>query len=237
MRKREMMETNLPPVIAIDGAAGTGKGTVRRIVAKALGFHELDSGLLFRAVGLLAREKGIPTDDLAGLAMLVDKLDIRFDDEAVWLEGKERGTLLRSDECGKLASRVAKIMTVRESLSLFQARIRAMPGLVTDGRDQAFTFRRCSAKFFLTADPEVRADRRASQFAKMGLPAHRWQILAEILRRDNEDRTRPEARFIAHPDAMVIDTTRMTENAVATVILEKFLKGDWKSPEKFLGDL
>ena len=129
--------TGLPPVIAIDGPGGAGKGSVAAAVADELGWHLLDSGALYRAVGVCARQRGVAEDDATGLVAMVRNLTIRFTPAGVTVDGEVLGDSIRGDEAAATASRVAALAPVRAALLAVQRGLRMPPGLVADGRDMA----------------------------------------------------------------------------------------------------
>lgn len=214
-----MADDNIP-VIAIDGPSASGKGTVASLVAKALGFHYLDSGALYRLVALSATKRGVPLDDEERLAELAATLDVRFDGEEIWLAGERAGDQVRSEECGNGASRVAALPRVREALLARQRAFRQAPGLVADGRDMgSVVFPDAATKVFLTATAEVRADRRYKQLIGKGLCASIQNILHDIEQRDARDKARAVAPLQKCADASLLDTTHLTiDEAVAEVI-------------------
>lgn len=209
----------LAPVIAIDGGAGTGKGTARAGVAKALGFLELDSGVLYRATGWECRRKGVSLP--ADCKMVVEELNIVVEGSRIYLNGVDETANIRSDECGQLASQVGAMKEVREGLLDFQLRMRKHPGLVADGRDQGLIFEN-SCRFFLTADAEERARRRVKQLEELGLPHVFEDVLRGIRERDKTDRTRSTSPLMPHPKAKVIDTTKLSPDEVVATILREF---------------
>src|SRR6185295_2121548 len=157
------------PVIAIDGPSGSGKGTVSRAVAHALGWHFLDSGALYRLVALQGLKQGLDPDDEAGHARLADQMRIRFGSrpdgsEQIFLEGTDVTRDLRSEATGNAASRVAAMVAVRSALFGRQQRFAETPGLVADGRDMGtVVFPTAGLKIFLAASLEERAQRRHKQ--------------------------------------------------------------------------
>lgn len=207
------------PVIAIDGGAGTGKGSARAIVARELGWNELDSGLLYRSVGLLSGEKAVAAqEDIIHLAL---NLDLRVVGEVCFLHGIDRTQELRSDIAGKFASEVGQIAEVRRALHAFQLMTRRSPGLVADGRDQGAIFEQ-SYRYFLTADPRVKAERRMLQLGELGISFNPDDVYAEIVRRDHADTHREVSPLVPHPDAVVINTSYMTRDGVARYILQDY---------------
>ncbi|HZN26444.1 MAG TPA: (d)CMP kinase, partial [Burkholderiales bacterium] len=153
--------TGPAPVVAIDGPSASGKGTVSRNVASALGFHFLDSGALYRLVGLAALERGTDLRDTAAIAELARNLDAEFKDDAIELDGREVTTAIREERVSSAASQVAAIPPVRDALLERQRAFRRPPGLVADGRDMgSVVFPDATLKIYLTADPAERARRR-----------------------------------------------------------------------------
>jgi len=214
------------PVIAVDGPSGSGKGTVCRLVARALGWHLLDSGALYRLVALAGDRAGLDASDQAGHAALAGSLDIRFEvDEAgaerVLLDGEDITRDLRSEKAGNAASRVAAWPDVRKALFQRQRRFMQPPGLVADGRDMgSVVFRDAGLKIFLTASAEERARRRYKQLKEKGLGVNLAALSAEISERDRRDATREVAPLVACEDAVVIDSTALGIDAVVERVLE-----------------
>jgi cytidylate kinase len=214
------------PVIAVDGPSGSGKGTVCRLVARALGWHLLDSGALYRLVALAGDRAGLDASDQAGHAALAGLLDIRFEvDEAgaerVLLDGEDITRELRSEKAGNAASRVAAWPDVRKALFQRQRRFMQPPGLVADGRDMgSVVFRDAGLKIFLTASAEERARRRHKQLKEKGLGVNLAALSAEISERDRRDATREVAPLVACEDAVVIDSTALDIDAVVERVLE-----------------
>ncbi len=209
------------PAIAIDGVTGSGKGTVRGIVAKKLGFNQLDSGVLYRALALVSIRKGISGSQ--NLAAAAACLHLKMVDHTVFLDGVDETVIIRSDEMGKAASIVAQIPEVRAALRGFQLSMRTLPGLVADGRDQGEIFD-TRHRFFLEASAEIRAKRRVEQFTRMDLSADYETILAEINRRDESDFTRKVSPLKIHPRAWRIDTSNINAEETAEIILAHYGK-------------
>jgi cytidylate kinase len=211
------------PVINIDGGAGTGKGTVRAIVAQRLGFHELDSGVLYRAVALRSLRNGIKITETKQLEGIASSLDLKMTGEQVIFDGTDETTIIRSDEIGRLASVVAQIPEIRMALRRFQLGMRKLPGLVADGRDQGEIFDN-SYRFFLETSPERRAERRVKQFeARQQQKADYDATLAEIVRRDEVDMNRKISPLKPHPLAWRIDTC-ISAVEVADIICGQYEK-------------
>lgn len=208
------------PVIAIDGPSASGKGTVAQRVAAILGFHFLDSGALYRLLGLAARQRGVKLTDESGLAQLALAMDIRFEGDAIWLFGIRIGDELRSEQTAAAASQVAALPAVRAALLDKQRAFRQAPGLVADGRDMAsVVFTDAVCKVFLTASAEARAERRYKQLMGKGMGANIASLLQEIRLRDERDSQRSVAPLQVAPGATLLDTTPLSiEQAVEEVL-------------------
>jgi cytidylate kinase len=208
------------PVIAIDGPSASGKGTVAANVARALGFHYLDSGALYRLVALAARDAGADLSDEARLAALARELQVEFRGGTAWLDGRDVGAALRSEEVGIAASQVAARPAVRTALLERQRALRRLPGLVADGRDMgSIVFPDAPLKVFLTADVETRAGRRYKQLMEKGMYAKMTDVVEELRQRDERDSNRPVAPLKHYPDALFLDTTGISaEQAVQQIL-------------------
>jgi cytidylate kinase len=208
------------PVVAIDGPSGSGKGTISQLLAQRLGWHYLDSGALYRLVALAALRRGVALDDAAGLSALARALEARFSSDPaqadkIYLEGAEVSEELRGERCGNAASRVAAIPEVRAALLERQRAFRKPPGLVADGRDMGTViFPDATLKIFLTATPEERARRRYKQLKDKGLDAKIYDLVKDIAERDARDSARAAAPLKSAPDAVALDTTDMSIEAV-----------------------
>jgi cytidylate kinase len=208
------------PVIAIDGPSASGKGTVAQRVAAALGFHYLDSGALYRLVALQALATGVAPDDAAGLARLAAALPAEFRDGKILLDNQDVTDSLRAEATSIAASRVAAVPEVRTALLGRQRGFRQPPGLVADGRDMgSVVFPDALVKVFLTADVEIRAERRYKQLMEKGMYGKMPIVVEELRQRDARDSARPVAPLKHYPDAIFLDTTALSiEEAVAKVI-------------------
>jgi CMP/dCMP kinase len=208
------------PVITIDGPSGSGKGTISRALAKALGWGLLDSGALYRLVALAGRQASVALDDGPALARLAAEFDIRFgsnesDEEVVWLAGREVTSAIRTEEAGNDASKVAALSPVRAALLDRQRRFAVFPGLVADGRDMGtVVFPGADLKIFLTAGPAERALRRYKQLKEKGVTANLAALSLEIAERDKRDMSRAISPLVASADAVTVDTTGMSIDAV-----------------------
>ena len=214
------------PVIAIDGPVGSGKGTIARQVAAALGWHLLDSGALYRLTALAARKHGVALDDSARLAQLASGLDARFDsneegDERIWLDDEDVTLAIRTEECGAGASAVASLPPVREALLGLQRAFRRPPGLVADGRDMGtHVFVDAGLKVFLTASPEERAKRRYKQLNDKGIDVSLAALSRDIEERDRRDQERSVAPLRPAEDARVLDSSGRSIAEVVTTVLD-----------------
>ncbi|HXF67252.1 MAG TPA: (d)CMP kinase [Burkholderiales bacterium] len=208
------------PVIAIDGPAASGKGTVARGVAAALGFHYLNSGALYRAVALAALERELDLEKESTLSDIALNLDVEFDGKTVRLEGRDVSEAILGENLGEVASRIAALPAVRRALLERQRAYRQPPGLVADGRDMGtVVFPDAALKIFLTASPEERARRRYNQLMEKGMSANMGALLRDIRARDERDSARAASPLQRSPEAVLLDTTRMTaEEAIAQVL-------------------
>jgi cytidylate kinase len=212
-----------PPVIAIDGPAGSGKGTIAQGVAQALGFHYLDSGSLYRLVALKALEAGIPLDDGPRLTQAAAGMATTFSGERVELDGVDVTTAIRSPAVSAAASQVAVHPEVRRTLLARQRAFRRPPGLVADGRDMGtVVFPDAPLKVYVTASAEERARRRYKQLIEKGNPVTLAGLLREIRERDTRDSARAAAPLRVAADAIVLDTTDMSIDASIAFVLERF---------------
>jgi len=213
------------PVMTIDGPSGSGKGTVSRVAARKLGWALLDSGALYRLVALAGRRAGVDLSDAARLANLAQNVAIRFDstpegEEIVWLGGQEVTHEIRTEVAGNDASKVAALPPVRAALLERQRRFAVAPGLVADGRDMGtVVFPGAQVKIFLTASADERAARRYKQLKEKGVAATLAALSKEIAERDERDTTRTISPLVASEDAVLLDTTGMSIEAVVERIL------------------
>lgn len=212
-------------IVTIDGPAGTGKSTVARAVAQRLGYDFLDTGAMYRAIGLEALRREADMTDPRELAFIAQHCRIEFDwkqsPPAVLLNGEVVTHLLRSGEATRAASYVATVPAIRQRLVEQQREIgRGHRGLVTEGRDQgSVVFPEAQFKFYLDAEPAERARRRARQLRERGEIVEEREIYEEMLDRDRRDTGRAVAPLMVPPDAMRIDTTGMTQDQVVNRIV------------------
>jgi cytidylate kinase len=208
------------PVIAVDGPAASGKGTIAKRLAAALGYHYLDSGSLYRLVAQRALAAGTDPDDGDALGKLARGMDVRFEGDSIRLDGADVTDALRSEAVSAAASRVAVHPAVRLALLERQRGFRRPPGLVADGRDMGtVVFPDASPKVFVVASAEERAARRRRQLAEMGIDVNIQSLLRDIRERDERDASRSAAPLRPAADAVLLDTTNMTiEGSVAAVL-------------------
>ncbi len=212
-----------PPVIAIDGPSASGKGTIAKRVAAALGFHYLESGALYRLVALIALRQGLKDEALIAKAAV--SMDVVFQGDEIFLEDQEVSLHIRHEEVGKRASEVARMPEVRNALLARQRAFRQAPGLVADGRDMAtVVFPDAELKIFLTARPEVRAERRYKQLIEKGIAANLAALSRDLAERDARDANRAVAPLVPAPDSQVLDSSALSVEAVADRILEFWQK-------------
>jgi cytidylate kinase len=212
-------------IMTVDGPSGSGKGTVSRAAARALGWGLLDSGALYRLVALAGRNAGVSLDDGPRLAQLAERLNLRFGsdsagEEVVWLDDQEVTGAIRTEQAGNDASKVAALTQVRASLLERQRRFAVPPGLVADGRDMGtVVFPQADIKIFLTASAAERAARRHKQLKEKGVAATLAALSLEIAERDRRDTNRAISPLVASADAILLDTTGMSVSAVVERVL------------------
>ena len=208
------------PVICIDGPTASGKGTLAAALAARLGWHYLDSGALYRATALAARQAGVALDDEAALARLAAALPLRFEAGRVWLDGRDVSEALRSEQTGMDASALAPLPAVRAALLHLQRGMARLPGLVADGRDMGtVVFADAPLKVFLTASAETRAERRYKQLAAKGISANIARLRDDLQARDARDASRAAAPLKAAQDALALDNSCLSiEQSVQQVL-------------------
>jgi cytidylate kinase len=214
------------PVIAIDGPSGSGKGTIARRVAEALGFHLLDSGALYRLTAIAAKKNGVELSNAESLARIARSLNIRFDSfddgsERIWLGDEDVTREVRKESTGAGASAVAAIPMVREALLERQRAFERAPGLVADGRDMGtHVFPSAVVKIFLTASAEERARRRFKQLKDKGMDVSLAALSRDIEDRDRRDSERSVAPLKPAKDARILDSSGKSIEAVTQTVLD-----------------
>ena len=206
------------PVIAIDGPSASGKGTIASRVAKRLGFHYLESGALYRLLALLSLRES--TVDERALVELAEDMDVLFDDGEILLGDEAVTQKVRSEPVGNRASEIAPMPALRKALLKRQRVFRRPPGLVADGRDMGtVVFPDAALKVFLTARPEIRAERRYKQLKEKGINANLRALSRDLQERDARDATRAVAPLIAASDSQVLDSTALSIDEVVECIV------------------
>lgn len=214
------------PVITVDGPSGSGKGTICQMLAGRLGFHFLDSGALYRLLGLAARRHAVALNDEEAITQLAAHLDVRFEAQGsgetrVLLEGEVVTSEIRTEEAGADASLVAAIPSVREALLQRQRAFAKAPGLVADGRDMGtVVFPEAQAKVFLDASAEVRAERRYNQLIEKGESVTLGALVEQVRARDERDRQRSVSPLVPAEDAEVVDSSDMSIEKVLQTVME-----------------
>lgn len=211
------------PVLAIDGPSASGKGTVAQGVARSLGFHYLDSGALYRVLGLAALRSGARLESEPEVLSVLAEMDIKFAENCVVLDGTDVSDAIREEAIGGAASVVSSHPEVRRGLLLRQREFRRMPGLVADGRDMgSVVFTDAVLKIYLTASPKARAERRYKQLIGKGLDANMIDLLQELKLRDQRDSERASAPLLKCADAIEVDTTSLTAAQAIARVLEYY---------------
>ena len=209
--------------IAIDGPAGAGKSSIAKEVAKKLGFVYVDTGALYRTVGLYSVQNGISHDDTAGIIATLDKIDIDLayenGQQCVYLNGEAVGDRIRTEQASLYASAVSKIPEVRAFLLDMQKKIAKKGGVIMDGRDiGTVILPDAKVKIYLSASPEARARRRYDELQQKGDPATYEEVLADMIKRDYDDMHREIAPLKQAEDAIPVDTSGETlEESVAKI--------------------
>ncbi len=213
------MDLEFPRIITIDGPSGSGKGTISQLLATQLGWHLLDSGVLYRIVGLVAILQNLrPTDP--ALLKLTQTISIKFIDKKILLQGQNIAEDIRTESVGNMASQIAAFPAIRSALLAKQRSFARPPGLVADGRDMGtLVFPDAQIKIFLTASAEERAKRRYNQLKEQGLHVNLEEITRGLYERDERDQTRSAAPLKAAASALVIDSTGITIKDVLQQLL------------------
>ena len=209
------------PVITIDGPTASGKGTLASAVAQALGYHFLDSGALYRATALSARDAGVADTDEPGLAKIAAGLQLAFHDQRIWLAGRDVSDDLRQEHIGAMASKVSAWPAVRQALYELQLAHRRLPGLVADGRDMGTViFPGADLKVFVVASAAVRAERRHKQLISKGISTSIDDLRADLEARDARDQNRAVSPLKPAEGAKVLDNSALTIDECVKAVLD-----------------
>ncbi|HCC06412.1 TPA: (d)CMP kinase [Candidatus Nomurabacteria bacterium] len=215
------MNINQIPIIAIDGTASSGKGTIAYKLSQYLGFNYLNSGALYRLVAYEAMTQGVELDDTLGIIEIAKNIKPIFKDRQVIINGDDVWPIIGTQTYGNPASIVSRIPEVRTAIFECQRNMIQVPGLVAEGRDMCtHVFTDAKVKMYFDASAEVRAERRFKdeQDAKSGKTFE--QILEEIISRDERDMNKPVGRLYPADDAFIIDSTDMNRDEVLTMCIE-----------------
>lgn len=221
-----MNSSDLPPVLALDGPSGSGKGTIGQLCAAEFGWHYLDSGAIYRSLSWVANQQAVDAKDVESLIDLANSLElvchVRVGDVAeIEVNGEFVTEQLRTEETGEMASRIAPLEGVRKALLSLQRRSRKWPGLVADGRDMGtVVFPDAPYKVFLTASAEIRAKRRFEQLKSKGFDVNLARLLESIQARDVRDSSRQASPLKAADDALILDTSDLSIDEVVAHILD-----------------
>ncbi len=214
-----------PFIVAIDGPAGAGKSTVSKVLARRLGFALVDTGAIYRSVALKARREGLAFDDDTKLGELLSRVHISFqvvgEDNHVFLDGEDVSGEIRTPENSMAASQVSSRPVVRAGLLSLQRRLalQTPKGAILEGRDiGTVVFPDADAKFFLEADPDTRARRRFEELFQKGVERSLEDVLADQIKRDQDDASRAVAPLKPADDAMRLDSTSMPLSEVVRIL-------------------
>lgn len=206
---------NNASIITIDGPSSSGKGTISKLLAEKIGWNYLDSGAVYRALALLIIENNIEPSDIDKIIFFIKKL------KPEQIQLKLQDQLIRSEECGMMASKIAVIPEVRTAINAFLQEFNVAPGLVADGRDMGtVVFPNADLKLFLTASNETRATRRFLQLQQSGIDANFDAVLQGLIERDIRDQNRKSAPLRPDQAAIIIDTTSLSINEVLQLIMK-----------------
>ena len=217
-------------IVTLDGPAGAGKSSAARALAARLGWCYIDTGAMYRAVALVALERGVPLEDGGRLAALAERLAIEFRDGRVLADGRDVSAEIRTERVTRATRSVADAPPVREAMKRLQRRMAEGLDVVTEGRDQGSeVFPHAEIKVFLTASAEERARRRHREEVERGSAASLDDVQAAQARRDEGDRTRPVGQMRAAADAVLLETDGLTRDDVVArlvALVEARRRGD-----------
>ena len=216
-------------IITIDGPSGSGKSTISRLLAQQMQATYLDTGAMYRAVGLLAHRQAIDLSDDRAVQQLMASLELQLlpglADVQVIANGEDVSEAIRTADMGMMASKVSALGPVRQALTSLQQAMAAKQSVVVEGRDMGtVVFPEAAHKFFLIATPEVRTRRRTEQLQEKGLSANYTEILTQITQRDQDDSTRSLAPLKAAPDAVIIDSSAISIDQVVQLMVDTISK-------------
>jgi len=207
-------------LITIDGPAGSGKGTIAKQLSEVLKLNYLDSGAIYRILGLHLIENNIPIDNEDLIKKSIEKANIQFSRHKISLNNRDVTDDIRTESIAKIASLIAANKTVRESILDLQRSFLKKPGLVAEGRDMGtVVFPEAKNKFFLTASVQERADRRYKQLISKGFDVSIADLVVEIQERDFRDINRTISPLVPAANAVIIDTTKLSPSQVVEFIL------------------
>jgi CMP/dCMP kinase len=223
-------------IITVDGPAGSGKSTVSRLLAKQLGYLYLDTGAMYRAVALRWAREGLGSPDEAALKRICKGLDLQFrlerGENRLYLGDEDVSAAIRSPEMDRYSSILSTLKQVREAMTELQRKVGSKGRVVAEGRDMGtVVFPGAEFKFFLTADLEVRAERRYRERITRGEPVNLKHVEREMMKRDEQDMNRVLSPLRPAEDAITIDTSRLNPDQVMDAMLEEIGKGCSKAKD------
>jgi len=210
-----------PLLIAIDGPAGSGKGTIAKIVSKKLNLNYLDSGAIYRLIAYAAIREKINLNDIESLLILLKKIDIDFDEDQIFVDSFDVSDHIRNEEVGRAASVIAKYADLRKELLTFQRNFFQGNGLVAEGRDMTtVVFPDAHIKIYLDASVEERVKRRHKQLILKGKGVNIQILRKNIIARDKQDKERTYSPLLKADDAIILDTNHLDIDQTVTKITE-----------------